>query len=484
MNKSSFFDFLFENAVSDSVALKMGKIQYTYDELIKTVSKIAKKMEETVPINNMKIGVSITNPIDFIIFTLAIILNQGIVIPIYDKMGEMKLKSFLETYNINIYVSLNECIGRNKTQICLNSKNYTISELSSEIDLQLEDVALMMLTSGTTNLPKLAMLTVDNIFSNINGISDYLALTSNDRILIVKSYYHISTLVGEIMVGFHNSCSLIFSVSLPTSKFLYRILNQENITVFFAVASLLTGLLDSKIIIKNKIRILNFYGSTFPASKMESLFNAFPDTDIIYSYGLTEASPRVTYIHKDELLQRIGSSGKTMQGIRLEIHNEQGVSQNPGQIGEIVVDGPNVFKGYYMNYKQTSRTLRNGLLYTGDLGYLDDDGYLYVTGRKDNMVIISGKNVFPEEIESIINQYPGISEALVCKRGTSDLSPKLTAFIVECPNSPVNISGLLQHCRLYLEDYKIPSEIIAVKQLNKTISGKIMRFDIGDWAGL
>lgn len=458
----------------------MGTIKYTYSELKTVITHVSKKMDAIISIKNMKVGISVSNPIDFVIFALAIIHNQGIVIPIYDKIGEMKLHSFLEKYDINVYISSKKHTQENGTQIYLNSNSYTFTKLSCEIDPELDDIALMMLTSGTTNIPKLAMLSIDNIYSNINGISEYLSLTTDDKVLIVKSHYHISTLVGEIMVALYNSCSLVFSASLPTFKSLYRIINQENITVFFAVASLLNGLLDTPVT-NNKMRILNFYGSTFPAVKMKSLFKTFPYTDIIYSYGLTEASPRVTYIHRNELVRRISSSGKALSEIRLNIYNEYGISQEPGQIGEIVVEGPNVFKGYYMNNEQTSKTLRNGQLYTGDLGYIDAEGYLYVTGRKDNMVIISGKNVFPEEIESVINQYPGVSETLVCKKDTlSALSNKFTAFIVESTKGVVNIPHLLQHCRLYLEDYKIPSEIIIKDRLEKTVSGKIMRFNISE----
>lgn len=202
---------------------------------------------------------------------------------------------------------------------------------------------------------------------------------------------------------------------------------------------------------------------------IDKLVELLPNCNLIYSYGLTEASPRVTYIMGSDLLKKAGSSGRPIKNVKIEISNK-GIDNN----GEIVVSGPNVMLGYYNDAEKTRKTIVDGKLYTGDYGYIDEDGYLYVQGRKDNMIISAGKNIYPEEIEQVLQTAEGVKEVLVRNISDDKGVEKFIAYIVTDDIEP-NMSSLFEVCKNRLENYKIPSKFVYVKELEKTPSGKIVR---------
>ena len=216
-------------------------------------------------------------------------------------------------------------------------------------------------------------------------------------------------------------------------------------------------------------------------SDIIKLCTTYPEIEFIYSYGQTEASPRVTYIKKDDILKYPGSSGRTIKGVNLTIQDENGKVLGNNKEGEIGVTGPNVMRGYYNDSKLTEKVLRNGELHTGDLGYVNEEGYLYVTGRKDNMIIISGKNIHPEEVEEIIQSYPNVLEVLVKEKQFGNIKG-LVCYIVKDQDANIEPREIMKFVKDNAEDYKVPREVIFVKRLEKTLSGKIKRnLDYLEW---
>ena len=208
---------------------------------------------------------------------------------------------------------------------------------------------------------------------------------------------------------------------------------------------------------------------------LNRLLNVFEGVNFIYSYGQTEASPRITYIERNDLVRKLKSSGKCIKDVSLRIADENGKSVRNGVNGEIVVSGPNVMKGYYRNEELTVKKIRNHELYTGDMGYLDEDGFLYVNGRNDNMIISAGKNIYPEEIEEVFASFPGVECAYVDAVASSNQTQKLTAYIVLYDKKKIDKHALSQHVKNHLENYKIPAEVYVVDQIGRTLNGKISR---------
>lgn len=485
---------------SDNIAVCCQHKNVTYKELLFNVKKLAERLSLKGIQKGDNVIIAMDNSIEFIEAFFAINLCGATIVPLYVNMGIHKLLNVVKFYDVKYIITLskfekvfsafqqNDCGILSGIFYLGNSgevddcRFIEISSMASEVSQTCPgkeaDPAIILFSSGTTQMPKGIMLSNHNIVSNVMAISDYLKLIPEDKILLIKNINHASSITGEMLVSLVNGCTLVLTSNMPTASLILQLIDEYKVTVFFAVPTLLTAILGHRNLEQYNIstlRIINFYGASIAASKIRELADHFVWANLIYSYGLTEAAPRVTYIERDELLKREGSSGVPIKGVSVCILDNKDNVLGPDQSGEIAVKGPNVMLGYYKNEELTRKALKDGLLHTGDIGCLDSDGYLYVTGRKDNLIIRSGKNIYPEEIESVLMGFKGVKEVLV--RGEADelAGEDIVAYVVLCEGRKINMRELLMHCKDNLEDYKIPQKIFEVEQLEKTLSGKIVR---------
>ena len=456
----------------EKIALKYKDVELSYSELDDVIKKIAD--ECFADIERCNIGIVVNSPMLFTMSLMAVSYLGCVAVPIYAHTGKEKIKELVKQFSL-------EYVIFEKGYDVLNCEESTtvLSDLIIHKEVSVgknhsdKNCEIILLTSGTTGAPKGIMLSRDNIKSNVEAIGDYLRLTLNDKIFMVKNMNHSSSIIGELLVGLDNMCTIVFNSKVLTASSMVNSICDNNITVFFAVPTILR-----EIILKHKqlnlekighLRIINFYGAPMSSQDIDKLVELLPNCNLIYSYGLTEASPRVTYIMGSDLLKKAGSSGRPIKNVKIEISNK-GIDNN----GEIVVSGPNVMLGYYNDAEKTRKTIVDGKLYTGDYGYIDEDGYLYVQGRKDNMIISAGKNIYPEEIEQVLQTAEGVKEVLVRNISDDKGVEKFIAYIVTDDIEP-NMSSLFEVCKNRLENYKIPSKFVYVKELEKTPSGKIVR---------
>ena len=456
----------------EKIAIKYKDVELSYSELDDVIKKIAD--ECFADIERCNIGIVVNSPMLFTMSLMAVSYLGCVAVPIYAHTGKEKIKELVKQFSL-------EYVIFEKGYDVLNCEESTtvLSDLIIHKEVSVgknhsdKNCEIILLTSGTTGAPKGIMLSRDNIKSNVEAIGDYLRLTLNDKIFMVKNMNHSSSIIGELLVGLDNMCTIVFNSKVLTASSMVNSICDNNITVFFAVPTILR-----EIILKHKqlnlekighLRIINFYGAPMSSQDIDKLVELLPNCNLIYSYGLTEASPRVTYIMGSDLLKKAGSSGRPIKNVKIEISNK-GIDNN----GEIVVCGPNVMLGYYNDAEKTRKTIVDGKLYTGDYGYIDEDGYLYVQGRKDNMIISAGKNIYPEEIEQVLQTAEGVKEVLVRNISDDKGVEKFIAYIVTDDIEP-NMSSLFEVCKNRLENYKIPSKFVYVKELEKTPSGKIVR---------
>ena len=460
-------------------ALVHGKTEYTYHQVDQIVGDLAQNFRKRGMIKGDKVIITSNNPLYFSIILLSLLRIGAIPMPVYAKIGCIKLTNLIETYAANFVITdINSFELPYLYARIVNPFNIDLYMLNNNRDVELENVKLILFTSGTTSTPKAIMLSEDNICSNVNAISAYLNLIKEDSILLIKDLSHSSSIIGELFVGLCNGCKIIFSEYIPMPMTIMNMLSMYEISVFFAVPSLLKGMIEYLKLKKFELptlRIINFYGASMNHSDISRLIKLFPRTNIIYSYGQTEASPRVTYIEKKELLKHPGSCGKAIEGVRVKVLDVKDRECDFFQIGEIVVKGPNVMQGYYLNDQKTKQVIRHNRLYTGDYGYFDKQGFLYIVGRKDNMIISAGKNIYPEEVEGVLLTYSGIIEALVCPQYKSNEECELLAYVVVDIGVKLDKADLFSFCKDKLELYKVPRDVFIVKELEKTPSGKIMR---------
>lgn len=469
---------------SDKKALVCGSYSYTYFQLNDIVVNMGKQLQSNGMQKGSKVALVIDNPIDFIIGFMAVAYCEAIAIPIYSNTGKTKILNIIEKYDVN-YLLMSHQLEMDSTDF----NRYSIVFGDHSVDMYsnmkaldsnevMKDINLILMSSGTTSLPKAIMLSYENVFSNVKAISHYLKLIAEDNILMIKNMNHASSVVGEMLVGLYNGCAIYMTTKLPTTGNILKMMEINDITVFFAVPTLLKGIIEDKRLAQynlKKLRIINFYGAKMPQEDIVKLCKVFSKSNVIYSYGLTEASPRVTYIERNELLERPGSSGKTIENVQVQIMNSKGEILPPNVQGEITVTGPNVMVGYYRDLEMTKKIKRNSVLHTRDIGYLDEDGFLYVSGRNDNMLISAGKNIYPEEIEGVLTTIPGILEALVVGEKTENETVELIAYIVLIEGTILDIKSIYRNCKERMENYKIPKEVKIVDKFDKTVSGKIKR---------
>lgn len=475
--KKIFMDGMCNNCAG--TALVMGEKEYSYYEVDKIVGELAQIFSKKGIVTGDKVIVTSNNPLSFSLILLSLMRIGAIPMPVYVKIGCLKLTNLIETYTVNFMVTDVDSFDLPYAHERIEKfSDINLYKLNNNRDVDLVKVKLILFTSGTTSTPKAIMLSEDNICSNVEAISAYLKLKRNDNILLVKDLSHSSSIIGELLVGLYNGCKVIFSEYLPMPMTILNMLSSYKISVFFAVPSLLKGIIEFPQLKKfdlSALRIINFYGSSMNSSDIDRLIKIFSGVNIIYSYGQTEASPRVTYIEKKDILKHPGSCGRPIEKVCVKILNIDDRECDAYEIGEIIVEGPNVMQGYYCNYEKTRQVIRQNRLYTGDYGYIDKEGFLYIVGRKDNMIINSGKNIYLEEVEGILLAYPGIMEVLVQPQFENSGTCELLAYIVVDERLEIDKLNLLSFCKDRLELYKIPRDVFVVKELKKTPSGKIIR---------
>ena len=379
---------------------------------------------------------------------------------ICDKKYEEIFKKLLNKQIINEIILLDTEENNSISKLIENGKKL-LNQGNDEYDnIEINDnnLSIILFTSGTTNSPKAVMLSQKNICSNVVAIAEYVKLYEKDTIMSFLPLHHTFECTITFLYGIYHGVTIVFCDGL---KHIQENLKEYKVTVFVAVPLILENMYKKilkTIETSGKERIINLMSKlsnfllklkidlrkilfkqileAFGGNLRVVLYGAAPmnkDTiigfnklgiDLIQGYGLTETSPVISA--ETDKRKKPGSVGLVLQNLKVKI-----LDINKGGIGEIAVRGPSVMLGYYKNEEETSRVLQEGWFRTGDFGYLDDEGFLFVTGRKkDTIVLKNGKNVYPQEIEFLINKIPYVIESLVYQRQKNTTDTMLCAKIV------------------------------------------------------
>jgi long-chain acyl-CoA synthetase len=230
----------------------------------------------------------------------------------------------------------------------------------------------------------------------------------------------------------------------------------------------------------SSLRLIAMMGAPVPLSLLKEFQEKFPGVAVCQGYGMTETSPLITLLGPRKAITKMGSVGETVPKIEARIVDDLDRPLPPNRVGEVTVSGPQVMKGYHKDEEATAQMIRNGRLYTGDLGYFDGEGFLYLVGRKKEMIITGGLNVFPSEIEEILLKHPQVNEAAAV--GVPDFmrGEIIKAVVALQPGRLISKQELVAYCRQQLADYKVPSEIEFRQSLPRTSTGKIAKRELMD----
>ena len=348
----------------------------------------------------------------------------------------------------------------------------------SLIDL---DIASIVYTSGSTGKPRGAVLSHLNIVANTRSIADYLELTADDRIMVVLPFHYI---YGKSLLNTH---FFVGGSVVVDNRFLYpqvilQTMREQEVTGFAGVPSTFTILLNRSSLKSSKfprLRYLTQAGGAMVPSVQKQVAEAFAPARLFIMYGATEASARLSYLDPADLPRKWGSIGKAIPNVELFVADKRGNRLPAGEEGEIVARGSNLMSGYWNHPEETKKVLRNGLYYSGDIGRMDDEGFLYVVGRSKDMIKIGGNRVSPKEIEEALHEHPAIVEAAVIGVADEVLGEAPKAFIVVKKGAGKNILEELPHfLQKHLAVYKIPKLYEIRDSLPKNDSGKILKLKL------
>lgn len=351
--------------------------------------------------------------------------------------------------------------------------------LEKEINVEVSgtDEALYMYTSGTTSgKPKGVVLTYNNLDTFPQVLHEVLKTKEGDVWGIVVPMSHIVGPVCCNEVAIRGSTLVIFDQMRPDK--LLEGIEKYKINYFQGVPPIFQSILRLSNIEKYDTRNLwwvSMWGTSVPLTLLKEFHEKFPHTIPIQGYGMTETSPFITLMPLEYAFEKMGSIGKPVPGAEVKIVDEEGNELPTGEVGEIIVRGPMVMKEYHNNPEATRERIRNGWVYTGDLGRFDSDGFLYHLGRKDDMIITGGLNVFPAEVENILLQHSSIAEAGAVGIPDRDRGEVIKAVVVLKPGASVTEKELLSFCRKRLAPWKVPRQIVFASSLPKTSTGKIAR---------
>jgi long-chain acyl-CoA synthetase len=340
------------------------------------------------------------------------------------------------------------------------------------------EVAMVVYTSGTTGRPKGVMLSHENLLSNVVAFNERIQLTSADSLLVVVPLHFIhgrTQLLTHTLIG----GTLFFSAGFQFPKTVldelvrYGPTGISGVPYHFVTLLGQTRLKDTPL---PKLRNITVTGGGLSPAALRELQDAVPHARLHLNYGQTESSPRLTYLGPDEVFVRTGSCGRALPGVSLEILDPSGRAVPTGELGEVVASGPGIMKGYVSGDERSSgRIDAHGRLHTGDLGRLDQEGYLTLTGRSSEMIKCAGERIFPREVEEVVDAAPGVVESAVLGLPDPVLGEKVVACLVVAEGAEVTLSSVRSHCLRSLPLVRTPREVRIVKALPKTSSGKIAR---------
>ena len=366
--------------------------------------------------------------------------------------------------------------GRETKLECFSNQNGSSS--SNGQHRNNDEIAVLISTSGTASDPKRVMLTHRNLFANIESFQDVAQLSENDRAAIVLPMTAVGTNTTELLAYLHLGMTLnIYKGTFVLGNFC-RLLDTQEVTTVNVTPFILTTMLTRSEEVAKKlssVKKIFFASAPFGVGPFRQLTRAFPTVAFYYGYGLTEASPRCTTLNPAYHEEKMGSSGAALRQVEIVIVDDGGRLLPCGEIGEVVVKGPNVMLGYYKKPAETASVLRDGWLHTGDCGYLDEDGFLFIRGRKKNIIITRGISVSPEEVEQEILGYPDVNEAYVAGYNDERLGESIVAYVVPRSNSMLSQGNLKDFLRHRLDPAKIPSRIEFVSELRRNHNQKLIR---------
>ncbi|TCL56201.1 long-chain acyl-CoA synthetase [Kineothrix alysoides] len=459
------------------------KISFIYkDEIIKYNELYIKAINISEYINSKSdiITIFFENSIDYIAAFFAVLYSGKIVLPININTHINEIENIIRNTGSDLVLTNSDCKKKiDSIQIdILDIGILDSSHMCEKVSTPQNEIAIIFPTSGTTGIPKYVQITHINLISNFLSVFKIYNLKSHEKGLMMlpftTAFWLSVDLLPSMWTGMSNT---IYDGGFSRNKCL-SLIERNMINYIIMVPSLFRMILKDAAHDNSRLESLKritLGGEKIAEKELLEFIKQFPNIVLIQGYGMTEASPVITTTTYDDYNKKVGSVGRPIDQVKIKIIDSAGNELPIGKEGRITVAGPNVMKGYL---NQKTSIISNGWLETGDIGYLDKEEYLYITGREKNMIIVGGRNVFSEEIESIIMQNDMVDDVKIYGEINQIHGEIIVAEVVfKCSTMDEQeaIEEIKEYCRKFLTNYKIPKKIIIKEMIEKTITNKTKR---------
>ncbi|MGK5508382.1 fatty acid--CoA ligase family protein [Brevibacillus formosus] len=395
---------------------------------------------------------------------IALSALQPVLTPMKDQIEELQLLIYTEPIENEITID----------QLVHEGQESEAEAGYVEPERNEDDLAVILYTSGTTGQPKGAMLSHRNMASNAEAMGMLFELVPEDRMVAVLPMFHVFCMTVCMNGPIRTGAAIIIVPKFHPADVLQTI-REQKATCFAGVPTMYNYLLQLPTATKEDFSSIRIYcsgGASMPVELLHK-FEAKYDAKVLEGYGLSEAAPATTFnpLHGT---RKPGSVGVDIPLVKNKVVDPEGKEVARGEVGELVVQGPNVMMGYLGLPDDTAAALRDGWLYTGDMARMDEEGYVYIVDRKKDMILVDGYNVYPREVEEVLYQHPAIIEAAVIGIPDEVHGEAVKAFVA-LKEVAVSQEDIMTFCRDKLAKYKVPRQVEFVAELPKNSTGKILR---------
>lgn len=475
-----------------NIAIKDGETgrEFSYAKLYELANQGAHLLRSKYGISKGdRVAVLATNELEYVFVFFALQRLGAILVPVNFRLTQRevdhiitdsspKMILFQEAYR-EVVEKLPASI--NPTKLLFQGKDSFAEQLTSVADAgeypftaQESDPVMILYTSGTTGAPKGAILTYKMLFWNSINTTLRLNISQNDCIVIFLPFFHTGGWNVLTTPFIHRGAKVVFLKKFDAEQIL-SLSEQEKATMIFGVPTTMDMMARSALFEKVDLKSVRYAivgGEPMPIELIKTWDKK--GIPIRQGYGLTEFGPNVFSLNEEDSIRKIGSIGFPNFYIEAKVVDNEGRELADEQVGELVLRGPMCMQGYWHNEKATQETIKEGWLYTGDLVRRDSEGYYYVVGRKKDMYISGGENVYPPEVEQILRAHPKVLEVAVVGVPDEKWGEVGKAFVV-AEDASVSADELLNHCVQNLAKFKIPKHFVFLKSLPKGDSGKILK---------
>jgi len=483
----------------NKVALLVDDTTITYVELKERVDKLAAFLVDKGVKEGDKVALFLRNSPEFIYSIFAISKIGAILVPINTFLKDEELSYILKDSGSSVLIAstmyekvvhqsqastLCKFIMWEGDEVIEDERSFSVNTaLQSDKQVahkvrELEDTAIIIYTSGTTGKPKGAMLSNKNIISNAYSGQKTVNVKAKDRAIVFLPMFHSFTFSIGVMLPLSVGGSIVIIKSITPFANIFKQTLTKRVTLFFGIPDVYNALAKAKLpwyfMWFNRIRVFISGASALQPKTLDAMAKKFKRSTLLEGYGLSEASPAVcmnTYRK-----QKAGSVGTALYGYEMKVVDTEMNELPRGGIGDIIVKGDNVMQGYLNRPEATAETIVNDWLLTGDMGYMDDEGFLFIVDRKKDLIISKGINIYPREIEECIDAFDGVGASAVIGI-LDDKSGEVPVVYIELVEDTETLDeqGLKKYMREQLANYKIPKQIHIIDALPKNATGKVLK---------